>query len=88
MHRVVAELEAQFAQASRERRGGPNACRVTRFDCFSPTDSGRHDLVGAGVLEHAVLMNAGLMGERVGADDRLVVLHHKAGDGGPAARPW
>ncbi len=38
-----------------------------------------HDLVGALVLEHAILMDAGLVGEGVGADDGLVGLHHHAG---------
>ena len=42
---------------------------------------GAHDLVGLGVLEHAVLVDAALVGEGVLADDGLVVLHRKAGDG-------
>jgi hypothetical protein len=37
----------------------------------------RHDLVGLGVLEHAVLVDAGLVGEGVAADDRLVELHRE-----------
>ena len=36
---------------------------------------GVHDLVGAALLEHAVLVDAGLVGEGVPADDRLVALH-------------
>ena len=36
---------------------------------------GAHDLVGLAVLEHAVLVDARLVRERVGADDRLVRLH-------------
>ena len=40
-----------------------------------------HDLVGLGILEHAVLVNAGLVGKGVLADDGLVVLDRKAGDG-------
>ena len=39
-----------------------------------------HDLVGQLVLEHAVLVNAGLVCERVVADDRLVDRHRDAGD--------
>ena len=31
-----------------------------------------HDLVGEGVGHHAVLVDAGLVGERVGSDDGLV----------------
>ena len=43
---------------------------------------GAHDLVGLAVLEHAVLVDAGLVREGVGADDGLVGLHRIAGDGG------
>ena len=39
-----------------------------------------HDLVGLMMFEHAVLMDAGLVGEGVLADDRLVALHLDAGD--------
>ena len=38
-----------------------------------------HDLVGRSVLQHAVLMDAAFMRERVAADDRLVVLHRERG---------
>ena len=41
----------------------------------------RHDLVGLGVLQHAVLVDAALMREGVPADDRLVVLHREGGRG-------
>ncbi len=41
---------------------------------------GPHDLVGPRLLEHAVLVDAGLVGEGVAADDRLVALHLNAGD--------
>ena len=41
---------------------------------------GPHDLVGAALLEHAVLMDAGLVGKGVAADDRLVALHLNARD--------
>ena len=41
---------------------------------------GSHDLVGSRVLEHAVLVDAGLVGEGVGPDDRLVGLDDEAGD--------
>jgi len=42
---------------------------------------GAHDFVGFPVLEHAILMNAGFVGESIGADDGLVRLHRKSGDG-------
>ena len=43
---------------------------------------GTHDFVGLAVLEHAVLMDAGLVGKGIGADDGLVRLHRIAGDAG------
>ena len=45
----------------------------------------RHDLIGGGVLQHAVLVDAGFMREGVAPDDRLVRLHVEAGDAWPAA---
>ena len=46
-----------------------------------PADGlGAHDLVGFAMLQHAVLVDAGLVRERIGADDRLVGLHRIAGD--------
>ncbi len=47
---------------------------------------GRHDLVGLGILQHAVLVDAALVREGVPADDRLVVLHRERGDGRDALR--
>ena len=41
-----------------------------------------HDLVGFTMLEHAILMDAGLMGKGIGTDDRLVGLNRKPGNGG------
>ncbi len=38
-----------------------------------------HDLVGQRVLDHAVLVDPGLVGERVAADDRLVRLDREPG---------
>ena len=38
-----------------------------------------HDLVGLRMLEHAVLVDAGFVRERVAADDCLVVLHRERG---------
>ena len=43
---------------------------------------GPHDLVGRAFLEHAVLVDAGLVGEGIAADDRLVPLDLDAGDVG------
>ena len=52
---------------------------------------GTHDLVGLGVFQHAVLVNPGFMGKRIGADNRLVELNRETrhrGDhfGGPQQR--
>ena len=62
-----------------------NACRpeclprTMRFDCEAHR-FGLHDLVGLLVLENPVLMDAGLVGEGVVADDRLVDRDRDAGD--------
>ena len=45
-----------------------------------PDVLGPHDFIGARVLQHAVLMDAGLVRERVAPDDRLVGLHRLVGD--------
>ena len=44
------------------------------------------DLVGLAVGEHAVLVDAGLVRERVAPDDRLVELHVVAGEAGHQPR--
>ena len=59
---------------------------MTRFERIRPTILGPHDLVGLGVLQHAVLVDAALVGEGVHADDRLVRLHLEAGDRRDQAR--
>ena len=46
---------------------------------LEPDRGGVHDLVGGALLEHAVLVDAGLVGEGVAAHDRLVGLHLVAG---------
>jgi hypothetical protein len=47
---------------------------------------GRHDLVGLEVLDDAVLVDAGLVGEGVLADHRLVRRHRRAGHHADHAR--
>jgi hypothetical protein len=44
-----------------------------------PDGGGVHDLVGAFVLQHAVLVDARLVGKGIGPDDGLVGLDHHAG---------
>ena len=41
---------------------------------------GAHDLVGRSLLEHSVLMDSRLVGERVSTHDRLVALNGQPGD--------
>ncbi len=47
---------------------------------------GGHDLVGCGVFQHPILMNATFMGKGVAAHNGFVGLYVKAGDGGQHAR--
>src|SRR4051794_14070637 len=57
--------------------------------CSIPADVRRiHDLVGCALLEHAVLVDAGLVRERIRSDDRLVDLHANTGDGGNQPAYW
>src|SRR4051812_10638497 len=80
VHRVLAlELDAELLQSLLECVA---ARELAEHDFVgAPADIlGAHDLVGLARLEHAVLVDAGSMGEGVGADHRLVRLHHEAGD--------
>ena len=49
--------------------------REVHLVLFETHGFGRHDLIGAFVLEHTVLVNAGRVGERVRPHDRFVRLH-------------
>ncbi len=51
--------------------------RLRHADFFRP-----HDFVGPAILQHAVLVNPGLVRERVAADDGLVRLNRFAGQRG------
>ena len=66
---VGGESGASAVLAEDEAVGGRHA------DVF-----GAHDGVGGGVLEDAVLVDAGFVGEGVGADDGLVALDGDAGE--------
>ena len=83
---VVADLAvAQRLQLVAER--GPAGVLAHHQAALGPADAlRRHDLVGGGVLQHPVLMDAALVGEGVAADDRLVRLHVEPGDGGQQLR--
>ena len=73
------ELHAQFLQA-RAKGIAPGMLAQHHAVGGQAHVFGTHDLVGLAMLEHAVLMNAGLVGEGIGADDGLVGLHRKAGN--------
>ena len=51
----------------------------TKLTLSQPNGRRVHDLIGALVLEHAVLVDAGLVGKGIGADDGLVGLDNHAG---------
>ena len=67
---AAARVEAAQARVLAEHQ--PGAGGADRF--------GPHDFVGQLVLEHAVLVNAGFVRERIGADNRLVGRHRDADD--------
>ena len=64
-------------------QGGPAAVLAQHQVAHREADVlGPHDLVGGAFLEHAVLVDARLVGEGVLAHDGLVPLHLDAGDVG------
>jgi hypothetical protein len=67
---VVAQVFHAVLKACR-----PECLPSTSRDWLTPTIFGPHDLVGLVVLEHAVLVDAGLVGKGVRAHDGLVGLH-------------
>ena len=70
---LARELEAQFGQRLLERMTAGVLAEHDRV-CVQPHGGCVHDLVGGALLEHAVLMDAGLVGEGVAADDGFVGL--------------
>src|SRR5207248_2790900 len=73
------EVEAEVLE-SRRQRVPPGVLAEDELVGRAPDVLGLPDLVGELLLEHAVLVNACLVGERVLADDGLVRLHVDAGD--------
>ena len=76
---IALELEAQIGAAALHRM----AARVLAEHERIPRRAhvlGAHDLVGAAILQHAVLVDAGFVRERIAADDRLVHLHALTGE--------
>ena len=75
--RPAARCRARQARAERVAAGKLAEHELVRV----PADIlGAHDLVRLAVLQHAVLVDARFVRERVRADDRLVRLNRKAGD--------
>src|SRR5574343_373444 len=76
---IAIQLDSQFLQAGLE---GITPGMLTEHKLvLCPAHVLRtHDFVGFTVLQHAILMNTGLMSEGVGANHRLVRLHRVAGD--------
>jgi hypothetical protein len=64
---LVAEVDEAFAQRVPARVLAEHQLRAREADVLRT-----HDLVGLAVLEHAVLVNAGFMRERVLADNALL----------------
>ena len=78
VQRVALDLEAELLQRVAQRVAAGVLAEHDRVRLQA--DFGRvHDLVGGALLQHAVLVDAGLVGERVAADDRLVRLDRVAG---------
>ena len=74
--KLIAELLQAMLQRGVARTRGEHDLGLTGADLFRVDD-----LIGVALLQHAVLMDAGGMRERVGTDDSLVHLHVDAGDG-------
>ena len=70
-----AELFAAALHGVAARVLAEDERRLRHADFFRP-----HDLVGPAILQHAVLVDAGFVRERIAADDRLVGLHVLAGE--------
>ena len=79
VQRLAVDLEAQLLQRALERVPA-RVLAEHEVVALQPDRRGVHDLVRRAVLEHAVLVDAGLVRERVAPDDRLVRLHRVAGE--------
>ena len=77
----LGQVVAQLAVAALERVPARVLAQHQRR-ARDPHHLGPDDLVGEPVLQHAVLVDAGLVGEGVPADDRLVRLREAAGEVG------
>ena len=79
VQRVALDLEAELGERVAQRVAPGVLSENDRVRLQA--DLARvHDLVGGALLEHAVLVDAGLVGEGVSADDGLVRLHRISGE--------
>ena len=79
--RLGTKFDAQFLHAGLE--GVASGMFAQHHAIGRPANVlGAHDFVGFTMLEHAVLVDAGLMSKGIGADNRLIGLHREAGNTG------
>ena len=76
---LTSEVVAQLLQSS---ANGTAAAQLAEGDAVvgQAHRLGVDDFVGEPILENAVLVDAGFMGEGIGTNDGLVGLHHHAGE--------
>ena len=79
VQRILTQLIAQGFQLLAEA-GAPCMLAHDQIGATLPHRLRAHDLIGATVLQHAVLMDTAFMGKGVLADDGLIELYRKAGD--------
>src|SRR5215470_6227866 len=67
---LIAELFASQAE-----RVAPGVLPEHELGIRNPDRLWRHDLIGKGILKHAILVNAGFVRKSIAPDDRLVGLN-------------
>src|SRR5215468_5950287 len=72
---VISKLLASQTQCVTARVLAKNELRIRNADRLWS-----HDLVRQAVLEHSVLVNAGLVRKRIAPDDGLIRLHRNSGN--------
>ena len=86
VERLAGDLVAEVHQRGLQRVAAGVLAEHDRVRVVDADRRGGHDLVGRALLEHAVLVDAGLVLERVAAHDGLVGLHGVAGQAGDQPR--
>ena len=75
---AALDLEAELLERVAQRVAARSACRARSSSTRAPTSRRVHDLVRRPLLQHSVLVDAGLVRERVAPDDGLVRLHRRS----------